>query len=73
MKELPSTLWAIRTTVHSGIRDTPFNLTFDADVVIPVEIEINNLRVKYFDFDQNKDNIRTNLDLLEKVKDEANV
>ena len=43
------------------------------DVVIFVEIKINTVRVKHFDFDQNEDNIRTNLDLLEKVRDKASV
>ena len=45
VEELPSTPWAIRTTTHSGTRDTPFNLAFGTDAVIPVEIEINTLRV----------------------------
>ena len=40
-KELSSTLWAIWTIVHYGTRDTPLNLTFGADAVIPAEIEIN--------------------------------
>ena len=48
-KELLSTLLAIRTTVHSGIRYTSFNLTFGVDVVIPIEIEINTLRTAYHD------------------------
>ena len=51
VEELPSTLWAIKTTVHSGIRDTTFNLAFGSDAVIPVEIGINSLRVAHFDLD----------------------
>ena len=34
VEELLSTLYAIRKTVHSGIKDTPFNLAFGTDVVI---------------------------------------
>ena len=34
VEELPSTLWTIRTTAHSGTRDTPFNLAFGSDAII---------------------------------------
>ena len=34
VEELPSTLWAIRTTAHSRTRDTPFNLAFGTDVIL---------------------------------------
>ena len=50
IEELPSTLWAIRTTTHSRTRDTPFNLAFESDVVIPVEIGINSLRIAHYDW-----------------------
>ena len=73
VEELPSTLWAIRTTTYLGIRDTPFNLTFGADVVIPVKIGINSLRVAYCDPEQNEANLRANLDLLKEIREEANV
>ena len=71
VEELPSTLWAIRTTSHSGTRDTPFNLTFGADAVILVEIGINSIRVSHFDQKQNEANLRVNLDLIEEIREEA--
>ena len=67
------TLWVIQITVHSGTRDTPFNLAFGSDVVIPVEIGINSLWVAHFDLEQNESNLRANLDLLEEIKEEASV
>ena len=73
VEELPSTLWAIRTTAHSETRDTPFNLVFGTDVVIPVEIGINTLRVSHYDLQQNKANLRANLDLLEEMREDASV
>ena len=73
MKELPSTFWAIKTTFHSGIRDTPFNLAFKSDALIPVEIRINTLRVAHFDSKQNGSNIRANLDLLEEIRENVSV
>ena len=45
VEELPSTLWAIRTTIHSGTRDIPFNLAFGMDAIILIEISINSIRV----------------------------
>ena len=63
------TLWVIQITVHSRTRDTPFNLAFGSDVVIPVEIGINSLRVAHFDLEQNESNLRANLDLLEEIRE----
>ena len=73
VEELPSTLWAIRTTAYSGTRDTPFNLAFGIDAVIPVEIGINTLRVSHYDSQQNEVNIRANLDLLKEMREDAGV
>ena len=73
VEELPSTLWAIRTTAHSGTRDTPFNLAFGTDAVILVEIEINTLRVSHYDSQQNEVNIRANLDLLKEMREDASI
>ena len=58
VEELPSTLWAIRTTVHLGTRDTPFNLAFGSNAVIFVEIGINSLRIAHYDAEQNEANLR---------------
>ena len=69
VEELPNTLWAIRTTAHSGTRDTPFNLTFGADAVIPVEIGINSIRVSHYNQEQNEVNLRVNLDFLEEIRE----
>ena len=73
MEELPSTLWAIRMTMHSGTRDTPFNLAFGMDVVIPIEIGINSIRVTHFNPQDNESKIRLHLDLLEEIREEASL
>ena len=54
---------------HSGIKDTPLNLAFGSDVLIPVEIGINSLRVTHFSYEQNEANLRANFDLLEKIRE----
>ena len=54
-------------------RDTPFNLAFGSDVIIPVEIGINSLRIAHYDSEQNEANLRANQDLLEKIREEASI
>ena len=63
----------IRTIVHLRTKDTPFNLVFGSDAVIPIEIVMNTLRMAYFDPKQNESSIRANLDLLEEIKEDASV
>ena len=60
-------------TTYSRIKDTPFNLAFGSNVVIPIEISINSLCVAHFDSEQNEANLRANLDLLEEIREEASV
>ena len=73
IEELPSTLWDIRTTVHSGARDTSFNLAYGSDAIITIEVEINSLQVAHFDSQKNETSIRANLDLLNDVKEDASL
>ena len=62
-EKLPSILWEIRMTLHSGTRETPFNLVFGSDAIILVEIKINTLQLAHFDLKQNESGIRAKLDL----------
>jgi aspartyl/asparaginyl-tRNA synthetase len=48
-KELPSVLWALWTNVNIATRDTPFNLVYGADAVLPLEIYLESARVAHFD------------------------
>jgi hypothetical protein len=47
-KELSSVLWALRANINRAIRDTPFNLDYGADTVLPLEIYLESIRVAYF-------------------------
>jgi hypothetical protein len=47
-KELPSVLWALRNNINRGTRDTPFNLVYRVDVVLPPEIYLESTRVAHF-------------------------
>jgi hypothetical protein len=48
-KELHSVLWALRTNVNRTTRDTPFNLVYGVDAVLPPEIYLESARVAHFD------------------------
>jgi hypothetical protein len=35
-KELPYVIWALQTNINRATRDTPFNLVYGVDVVVPL-------------------------------------
>ena len=70
-EELPSVLWAYRTTARTPIGETSFNLTYGTEVVIPVVIGVTSLRKEFFNGDSNDDQLKLNLDFLDEVKDQA--
>jgi hypothetical protein len=45
-------LWALGTNVNRAIRDTPFNLVYGADAVLPPKIYLESARVAHFDSEQ---------------------
>ena len=71
LKELPSVLWAYRTTTRTSTGETPFNLTYGTEAVIPVEIGLTSLRKEFFDEQSNDDQLKLNLDCLDEVRDQA--
>jgi hypothetical protein len=47
-KELSSVLWALWTNINRATRDTPFNLVYGVDAVLPPEIYLESVRVAHF-------------------------
>ncbi|KAK8928408.1 hypothetical protein KSP39_PZI017378 [Platanthera zijinensis] len=45
VEQLPSVLWALRTTPSSATGETPFKLSHGSEAVIPVEFEVESPRV----------------------------
>ena len=70
-KELPSVLWAYRTTTRTRIGEIPFNLTYGTEAVIPVKIGLPSLKKEFFVECSNDDRLKLNLDCLNEVKDQA--
>jgi hypothetical protein len=64
-KKLPSTLWALRTNVNRVTRDTPFNLVYGADAVLPPEIYLESTRVAHFNAEDQAEAHELDSNLLE--------
>ena len=43
-KELPSVLWAYRTTARTPTGETPFRQAYGSEVVIPAEVGLTSYR-----------------------------
>ena len=55
--ELPSILWAYRTTTRTPTRETPFRLAYESDAVIPAEIGLTSYRVENYVEEKNEEAI----------------
>ena len=42
---LPYALWGYRTTVRTSTRATPSSLVYDSEAVLPVEVELESIRI----------------------------
>ncbi|XP_040999461.1 uncharacterized protein LOC121245376 [Juglans microcarpa x Juglans regia] len=70
-EELPSVLWAYRTTIQTPTRETPFTLTYGSEVMIPIEVGIPTFHAQHFNPDTNNKRIAEQLDLLEEKREDA--
>ena len=69
--ELPSVLWAYRTTARTPTGETPFRLTYGADAVIPAEIGLTSYRVQSYTEDKNEEAMCLQLDLMYEARAKA--
>ncbi|XP_019414570.1 PREDICTED: uncharacterized protein LOC109326333 [Lupinus angustifolius] len=69
--QLHHVLWAYRTTPHSTTGESPFNLTYGAEAMIPVEIGEPTWRTIQFDEGNNQSLLRNNLDEIEEIREKA--
>ncbi|GAV58507.1 hypothetical protein CFOL_v3_02040 [Cephalotus follicularis] len=73
IEELPSVLWAYRTTPRTTTREPPFNLCFGSEAMILVKIGVHSPRVVHFNEANNKEGLRNLLDLVEELRDKATI
>lgn len=54
-EELPNVMWAYHTTSYTLINKTPFSLAFGTKAMIPIEIGLPTMWIKYFNELSNSD------------------
>jgi transposase InsO family protein len=67
VKELPSVLWAIRTTPSRATCHTPFSLVYGSEAMLPTEVEHKSFRVRHFNEDRSDDSCVNDLTRLEEL------
>ena len=51
--------------------ETLFHLTYGTEAVIPVEVGLTSLKREFFDEQDNGNQLKQNLDLVDEVRDQA--
>nr|KYP33710.1 Transposon Ty3-I Gag-Pol polyprotein [Cajanus cajan] len=72
-EELPEVLWAYRCTPQSTTQETPFRLTYVAEVMIPVEVGEPSFRRTHFDEASNDTSLRVKGDMVDEMRDRAHL
>ena len=71
VEELSHVLWTYRTTPRKSTRETPFSMTYGAEVVIPLENGFSTMKTSTFTSDGNDELLKKNLDLVEERRENA--
>ncbi|XP_064966523.1 uncharacterized protein LOC135613430 [Musa acuminata AAA Group] len=69
--ELPSVLWALRTTLKTPTGESPDSLTFGTEAVLPSEVAVPTPRTAGYGEEASGEGLRSNLDLLEERRADA--
>ena len=73
VEELPHVLWIYWTTSHRSTGETPFSMTYGAEVVIPLETGFLTLRISLFTPDNNENLLEMGLDLIKEWRENVMV
>ena len=65
VEELPHVLWTYQTTPRRSTGETPFSMTYGAEIVIPLETRFPTLRTSSFTPSNNDELLGKSLDLIE--------
>ena len=66
--ELPSVLWAYRTTARTPTREMPFQLAYGSEAVILAKVGLTSFRVESYDENKNEEAMQLQLDLVDEVR-----
>jgi hypothetical protein len=67
VQELPSVLWALRTTLSRATGHTPFSLLYESEAMVPIKLEHKSFCVQHFNEEQSDDSQVHNLTKLEEL------
>src|SRR5437667_12486676 len=70
-RELPSVLWALRTSPSQATGKSPFFLTYGSEAVLSTELEFGSPRVRNFNEKKFEDSRLEDLNQLEEARDIA--
>ena len=73
VEKLPHVLWTYRTTPQKSTGETPFSMTYGAEVVIPLENGFPTMRSSAFTSDGNDELLKRNLNIIEERWENARV
>ena len=73
MEDLSHVLWTYRTTPYWSTRETPFSITYGAEVVIPLETRSLTLRMSSFTLSNNDGLLKKSLYLIEERRENVMV
>ena len=66
--ELPSILWAYRTTARTPTGETPLRLTYGGEAVIPAEVGLTSYRMHNHDENKNDEAMQLQLNLVDEIR-----
>ena len=69
--ELLGVLCAYKMTVRTPTGETPFKLAYGSKSIIPAEVHMANHRVMKYQDEENEEQLRLNLDLIDEVRMDA--
>ncbi|XP_074327528.1 uncharacterized protein LOC141665444 [Apium graveolens] len=70
-EELPNVLWAYMTSPRTSTYENPFKLAYGTEAMLPIEVGSPSHREINFDEIANEEGLRTNIELIDEVQDQA--
>ncbi|XP_074346462.1 uncharacterized protein LOC141685248 [Apium graveolens] len=70
-EKFPNVLWAYRTSPRTSTGETPFKLAYRTEAMLPIEVGSPSHRAINFDEVANEEGIRTNIELIDEVRDQS--